>query len=810
MCADRAARIRELTDCQQIAQQLLGPGRRTGRAVQYRTPWRDDRNPSLTIWPNGWKDWATGEHGSVIDLVMRVQGCGFAEALDYLDGGKLGPAAARPVLNTPAADRAQPPGWAAAAAAALQTAQAHLWGPQGAKVRAYLQDVRGLSEAAIRAAGLGYAPSWVQTTYTPAGARRPASLPPGVVLPRYTPAGQLIALRVRTRTGALAQALDIADDRRRNGDLLDKYLSMAGSAPAAAWFGPADIAGRAVLICEGEFDQIRLQIALGAEAAVITLGSAAARLPVQLLDRLGAASRVIVCYDSDEAGRAGAAAIVQACLQAGIRAGVIAYPAGHKDACEAGAAGVDLLAWYRAAVLALDTPVRVHTMGALPDSWRAALAAVGAHDVRWVYELAVQAAHDRAIDPAAYTAAQLLAWCAGKGWDVRRQRLHEALQALEDFVRFACTVVIPTKSETGPGAGQPLQGSTDICTQTGQSTGGRPGKVYALPDLQVMRDAILARLAHDLRMAAAAGVIVQLPADALAGFATLTPQQLARLQADRAELIDSEASAAALQRAQAAYDRAYPGWAAALDNHTCTPLQLPLRNPRAYTAALLAAQLAALPAGAAVSAHKLAEAAGCGRNHVRTLARRAGYDSVRTPALTLQAAGGNLAPVYAAAKAAGARIVCVQAEGEARQVYSPAAAAALDPARTYTFTLHRPNTYTPAAAGPVQTHRPARAARPAPPRADDGPRTITAAQIEQRNSAGYSYGFVVEQLALQLQAEGWIRQGEGLQAVLIDPLGGLAVRAYDLSAVLQIVLPDDGPPQFRDVLQESGGRLRTA
>lgn len=38
-----------------------------------RSPWRDDKHPSLTVSLNGkgWKDQATGEHGSVIDLVMR-------------------------------------------------------------------------------------------------------------------------------------------------------------------------------------------------------------------------------------------------------------------------------------------------------------------------------------------------------------------------------------------------------------------------------------------------------------------------------------------------------------------------------------------------------------------------------------------------------------------------------------------------------------------------------------------------------------------------------------------------------------------
>lgn len=41
-----------------------------------RAPWREDNNPSLTVTPNGrgWHDLATGQHGSVIDLVMMHHG----------------------------------------------------------------------------------------------------------------------------------------------------------------------------------------------------------------------------------------------------------------------------------------------------------------------------------------------------------------------------------------------------------------------------------------------------------------------------------------------------------------------------------------------------------------------------------------------------------------------------------------------------------------------------------------------------------------------------------------------------------------
>ena len=49
------------------------PVKRTSHGFLYRAPWRTDAHPSLSVTANGrgWHDMATGEHGSVVDLVMR-------------------------------------------------------------------------------------------------------------------------------------------------------------------------------------------------------------------------------------------------------------------------------------------------------------------------------------------------------------------------------------------------------------------------------------------------------------------------------------------------------------------------------------------------------------------------------------------------------------------------------------------------------------------------------------------------------------------------------------------------------------------
>ena len=60
--------------------------RKTSEGYLCRAPWRDDNHPSLTVTPNGrgWHDLATGQHGSVIDLVMVDHGVGIAGACEIL------------------------------------------------------------------------------------------------------------------------------------------------------------------------------------------------------------------------------------------------------------------------------------------------------------------------------------------------------------------------------------------------------------------------------------------------------------------------------------------------------------------------------------------------------------------------------------------------------------------------------------------------------------------------------------------------------------------------------------------------------
>lgn len=65
--------IKEQLTCFDVLGQ---PVKRSGKSWMYHAPWRPDKHPSLAISENGqgWKDWATGEHGNVVDLIGKLIG----------------------------------------------------------------------------------------------------------------------------------------------------------------------------------------------------------------------------------------------------------------------------------------------------------------------------------------------------------------------------------------------------------------------------------------------------------------------------------------------------------------------------------------------------------------------------------------------------------------------------------------------------------------------------------------------------------------------------------------------------------------
>jgi hypothetical protein len=63
------------------------PQRDYGYYGMYRCPFRDDRNASFKVdyRQNLWTDFGTGDGGSIIDLVMKLNSCTFNEAAKQLE-----------------------------------------------------------------------------------------------------------------------------------------------------------------------------------------------------------------------------------------------------------------------------------------------------------------------------------------------------------------------------------------------------------------------------------------------------------------------------------------------------------------------------------------------------------------------------------------------------------------------------------------------------------------------------------------------------------------------------------------------------
>jgi hypothetical protein len=77
-----------------------------------KSPFRNDQKPSFSVYDNGtkWNDYATGEHGSVIDFYMLCRDCGKAQAIADLKGwlnGDTGDAA--PIIRAQGAQQPEEP-----------------------------------------------------------------------------------------------------------------------------------------------------------------------------------------------------------------------------------------------------------------------------------------------------------------------------------------------------------------------------------------------------------------------------------------------------------------------------------------------------------------------------------------------------------------------------------------------------------------------------------------------------------------------------------------------------------------------------
>jgi len=331
--------ILDRVDLATVATNLLGPppGRRgeTGRRLWWRCPFHDDANPSLCIevGKRWWRCFGCGEHGTAIDLTVRLGALDFLTACRRLcelagiepstmglspagEGGAgrpenrtpkkgervspargradgledrhfLGVRFERPPLATTGYFSGVPSGMAldgprgldpADALALVERASRALWEPEGADTLDLLHR-RGFRDATIRDARLG----WTDSTAVPradGGTFRTR----GLVIPWHE-RGRLAMVKIRPPDGSGGP----------------KYVEAFRDRPSLYIAAPIR-PGRPLILVEGELDALIVAQEAGEWAGVASLGSASGKVAPAALAELAGASPWLIALDADGAG----------------------------------------------------------------------------------------------------------------------------------------------------------------------------------------------------------------------------------------------------------------------------------------------------------------------------------------------------------------------------------------------------------------------------------------------------------------------------------------------------------------------------
>jgi len=290
-------------DLRALADDLLGPGRSNGRSRMWPCPnpqhAQTGRTPPVSIFTSHggeqrWRCHGCGDGGTAIDLVLACRGGSPREAMTYLAeraGHREQPEDWRPI-SRPARVRSLPPAGCRDPEGLdryVNECAERLWTPDGRSMRHWLTDIRGLPRDVL-------AMNRVGADLGPRVQPRPDGMPRavGVVLP---------VIHDRHVVYAQLRVPNPGTDRPR---YLNPTSDLATN-PRVARVRPAEVQRPEVVVTEGAIDA--LSVAAAGYRAVAVLGAAygdeavavaLAKLPHPL----------VIAFDADDAGRAGADRLV--------------------------------------------------------------------------------------------------------------------------------------------------------------------------------------------------------------------------------------------------------------------------------------------------------------------------------------------------------------------------------------------------------------------------------------------------------------------------------------------------------------------
>jgi DNA primase len=322
------------------------------------------------VWPERGRWWCRqcDRKGDALAYVAEkhhldlATGIGFHRACELLGSSPLASRVptSRPNLQRPVVTEPPPAVWQGRARQFVASCQVSLWSPKGANARTWLNG-RGLTDDTLRRWGFGYNPRnyWEAPERWGVGpvtgseaAQRRLLLPGGVVIPCEV-GGLLWYVKVRRLAGdpircfsCKRTALQPGTCPHCNGDI-PKYLYVRQPTKSAlAIYGVETLIGHTTaVLTEGELDAALLDQECHDLVGVATFGSANNTPDMAVWGKyLLPVTRVLVAYDADAAGRAGASRLTEMTQRARAICVPVLRP-GDKDLTDYYLAGGHLRDW---------------------------------------------------------------------------------------------------------------------------------------------------------------------------------------------------------------------------------------------------------------------------------------------------------------------------------------------------------------------------------------------------------------------------------------------------------------------------------